>query len=794
MLHLIKRKTLLAFALVLCSLFFLISCQQKEKQKLPEPTSGVIPNGSAELVESSQIMGWKAYQDDPSATHFYSNIAKEGKKSFYIQSVQPSNGVWKCDVSVKPWSKYKFSGWIKTEGLQNPEGKGAGFKPDNFPVEYIGFTGNNDWAEVNFEFETGSNDSFVLQCLFNNGGKTTGKVWFDDMKLELLSSEVIKTNIVVDAKTEMEPMSDYIYGQFIEHLGKCINGGIWAEMIEDRKFYYEPNNELSPWIIEGDTSILSMDKKDSYTGDQTPVFNTLTNSKVILRQNGLGFRKEMAYDGRIVLKTSGSITSVKIRLLDNNTKEQIGETVINKFQNGYAKYPISFRSPVFTQNGSIEIIPEGIGKVWLGAISLMPQDNVEGFRADVLALLKGLNSPIYRWPGGNFVSGYNWRDGIGDRDKRPPRKNPAWDGVEYNDMGMNEFMRLCELLNTKPYIAVNAGLGNFKEAANQVEYCNGDIHTPMGKWRAENGHSEPWKVEWWGVGNEMYGDWQLGHMSTEAFVEKNNQFADAMYSIDPKIKIVAVGNVGAWDEMILAKDGGKMDYLSEHFYSSGRKGLMTHIEQIPRAIKKIADAHREYRKNIPGLKEKNIKICMDEWNYWYGPYIYGELGTRYFLRDALGIAAGINEFSKNSDVIYMANYAQTVNVLGAIKTNTTHSAYEATGMALKMYRDHFGSIPVKISGETRPFDVAATLTADRKTLVVSIVNPTWESQSFKLDINNLKLGTDVELYTLIGPDDMSFNTPGEKESVIIDGPVKQKLSDSYEVKPYSANLFRFAIK
>ncbi len=124
----------------------------------------------------------------------------------------------------------------------------------------------------------------------------------------------------------------------------------------------------------------------------------------------------------------------------------------------------------------------------------MPADNVQGFRPDTLALLRELNAPVYRWPGGNFVSGYNWRDGIGDRDKRPPRKNPAWKGVEHNDVGIHEFMALCALLETEPYIAVNSGLGDVASAADEVEYVNGAAATPMGKLRAANGHAEPYRA------------------------------------------------------------------------------------------------------------------------------------------------------------------------------------------------------------------------------------------------------------------------------------------------------------
>ena len=136
----------------------------------------------------------------------------------------------------------------------------------------------------------------------------------------------------------------------------------------------------------------------------------------------------------------------------------------------------------------------------------MPKDNIDGMRADTIKLLKELNAPVYRWPGGNFVSGYNWRDGIDpDRDKRPPRKNPAWTGVEHNDFGIHEYIAFCRLINTEPMISVNTGLGKVEEAAKEVEYANGSADTEMGKLRAKNGSKEPFNVQFWCVGNEMYG-------------------------------------------------------------------------------------------------------------------------------------------------------------------------------------------------------------------------------------------------------------------------------------------------
>lgn len=185
---------------------------------------------------------------------------------------------------------------------------------------------------------------------------------------------------------------------------------------------------------------------------------------------------------------------------------------------------------------------------------------------------------------------------------------------------------------------------------------------------------------------------------------------------------------------------------------------------------------------------------MDEWNYWYGPHIYGELGTRYFYRDAMGIAAGLNEFSKNSDIIFMANYAQTVNVIGCIKTNTTHSVLDATGQVLKLYRHKFGFIPVKLSGETRPLDIAATLTNAGDTLTLSVVNPTSEQVEFPVEISGGETSKVAEAWKITAPDEMSTNEPGQKPFVIIEGPESREYNGKLSVAPVSITIFRIPLK
>lgn len=768
----------------------------RQGQPLSGGDWGVLPNASAEDVISSKVLYWETDAWMKEALHFYDAVAHEGKRSLCISADGFANGRWSNRVNLRPWSKYRFKGWVKTDGIVPQTGLGAGIRLAGVSADMVTLQGTQDWTEVGCVFETGDNDCATVECLLGVDGKAKGKVWFDDMSFQLLETAEIHTNLSIDPAEQGIEMSPYIYGQFIEHMGRCIYGGIWAEMLMDRKFWYAPGTKGSAWKVNGNgktEDLLYMDTSAPYTGVHTPVLKAGGN-QVSLEQGGLGLKSGVACSGYVVMKADRKMPVKVVLDYGNYTQEVMLEATAS-----YQKYPVKFgASDTKLKDACLRIIPQGQGRLWIGTASLMPDDHTDGFRSDVLALLKGLKAPVYRWPGGNFVSGYNWHDGIGDRDKRPPRKNPAWTGVEANDVGIHEFMRLCELLETEPYIAVNAGLGGVREAADEVEYCNGDVTTPMGKLRKQNGQVNPWKVKWWSVGNEMFGDWQLGFMSTGDFVKKHNSFADAMWEVDSSIHLIAVGEVGKWDEMIMANCAGKMDLISEHFYCQDWHGggLMTHASQIRRNIRRIADAHRNYRKEIPALKGKDIRICMDEWNYWYGPHIYGELGTRYFLRDALGIAAGINEFLRQSDMVFMANYAQTVNVIGCIKATTTDACYASTGEVLKMYREHFGTVPVKVSGETRPFDVAAALDPQTETLTVSVVNPGWDEVAFGLKIVNkhfeyngkkYTVSGDGKMYVLTGPDDMAYNTPGQAPVVGVEEMALEN-TGKLKVKPFSANI------
>jgi alpha-L-arabinofuranosidase len=269
----------------------------------------------------------------------------------------------------------------------------------------------------------------------------------------------------------------------------------------------------------------------------------------------------------------------------------------------------------------------------------------------------------------------------------------------------------------------------------------------------------------------------------------------AMKTVDPAIKIVAVGAVGRWDETMLAEASNHMDYLSEHFYVGVKPGLLSHVAQAPAEVRRIAEAHRKYRQTILSLKLKEVPVALDEWNYWYGPDLYGEIGVRYFLKDALGVAAAFNEYARQSDIYFMANYAQTVNVIGAIKTSKTAAAFDTTGLVLKLYRNHFGTIPVAVEGRAEPLDVMACWRDEaKKVMTVSIVNPTKTAQTIKLDFGRLGLGKTAKLYLIAGADPQLYNEPGQPPAVAIEEKEGAPFGKKVTVPAISVSLYEIAVK
>jgi len=629
-----------------------------------------------------------------------------------------------------------------------------------------------------------------------------------------------QNSVTIDTGKTSEPISPYIYGQFIEHLGRCVYGGIWAEMLDDRKFYYPITADYkpyvkskaipkeapfqvvgaSPWQIIGSADLVAMVKEDSFVGEHTPLIQAGGG----IRQLDLGMVKGKDYMGYIYLKARKGNPSVTVSLVWGSNQQD--SMKFKTIQKGYVKYPFWLTSGGDTNSGKLEIKVEN-GSCFVGTVSIMPADNINGMRADTIAILKELNATVYRWPGGNFVSGYDWRDGIGDRDKRPPRTNPAWTGVEHNDFGIHEFIDFCRIIDTEPLVTVNTGFGDAYSAAAELEYANGSVETPMGALRKVNGSAKPFNVRLWCIGNEMYGDWQIGYIRLKDYVLKHNWVTQKMLEMDPDIVCVACGNVGEWSEGLMKNCADYIDIIDEHFYvTKTLPDVTAHVAQVTENIANITKYHRDLRKKLDSLKGKDIKVSLTEWNYWnYDPgegdkllpedaYWYGELGRRYFMQDALGIAAGLHEYFRNSDIMYLAAYAQTVNVIGCIKTTKTAASFATTGLPLALYRNHYGTIPVDVVNNNAALDIAAAWTQDSKALTVGIVNTTGKQQQITMDLKGANLTGAGTVWVIANSDPMVYNEPGKEPKVVIKENKVTGVSNQLTVPGYSINLYRLDVR
>jgi alpha-N-arabinofuranosidase len=308
-----------------------------------------------------------------------------------------------------------------------------------------------------------------------------------------------------------------------------------------------------------------------------------------------------------------------------------------------------------------------------------------GLRTDVVAALRELNPRIIRYPGGNFLSGYHWRDGVGPVAQRPRRRELAWQSIETNHFGTHEFITLCRMPGAEPMLGVNLGTGTIEEAGAYVEYCNAPAGTLEADRRVANGAPEPFGVRYWCLGNEMDGPWQIGHMDATAYAVKAREAAKLMKWHDPSIRLTLCGSSSShmptypeWDRIALEICWEYVDYLSLHFYAGNRDDDTDSYLALARQFEDHLDALAGTLRYVKAkLRSRHdVYLSWDEWNVWYkdqtmqggwqeAPHLIEEV---YNLEDALVVAQWLNVFLRRCDVLKMACLAQLVNVIAPILT------------------------------------------------------------------------------------------------------------------------------
>lgn len=440
-----------------------------------------------------------------------------------------------------------------------------------------------------------------------------------------------------------------------------------------------------------------------------------------------------------------------------------------------------------------------------------------GFRTDVIEALKEIKTPIVRWPGGCFVSTYHWLDGVGP--ERTPVYDKSWQVEDPNTFGTDEYIKWCRVIGAEPYICTNAGTGTPEEMSDWVEYCNLNIGK-YGRRRIANGYAEPYNVKYWSVGNENYGEWELGARTVEEWGPMVRESAKLIRSVTKDAKLFAAGRADrAWTLPLLRNAGRHLDYISLHGYYDPRP--LFHYDTPSPYIDCMMQTERpekEIAETISILEETGfrgkIKIAFDEWNlrYWHHPW-HGDLrkgfeieardkndrNATYTMADAVFSACFLNSCLRNAADVEIACFSPIVNTRGGIYVHPDGIVKRTTFHTFKMYANLLEDyvVPVNVNSDrlysgdnsVSVIDCILTSNADNSRYVLAVVNkdPSRE-QSVKLDIPEIKTSKRLKNYVLSGNSVDDYNDIGAENRVVPQETSLRVNKGNIVVPPHSINL------
>ncbi|TGX55750.1 alpha-N-arabinofuranosidase [Sphingomonas gei] len=648
------------------------------------------------------------------------------------------------------------------------------------------------------------------------------------------------------------PVTRYAYGMFIEPIGGLVARTLWAEMLDDRKFYYPvvseardvpppPNAEGRPgvfyrkWRPIGGDAAVTMDVQDPFVGPHSPSV-AVGETPHGLAQSGIGVASNAQYTGSLWL--SGDATArVQVALIWGVGANDRQVVTLPAVGPAWQRVAFAFAPGADTLDARLEITGTGAGRFRVAAVSLMPSENVDGWRADTTTIAKSLNSGFWRLPGGNFLSDWDWHGALGPRDRRAPMFDHAWSAMQPNDIGMDEWMRLTRILGVEPYVTVNAGLGDANSAAEEVEYLNGPATSDWGAKRAANGHPEPYGVRFWNIGNEPYGWWQIGKTSLAYYLIKHREFAERMRAVDPSITLIASGAMPDqlhprdvkenstlqsiqhkfgteedWTGGFFAHAIDTFDGISEHWYDrpEERPNAPADAELIEYArapsnhVRMKAEEWKIYQQRFPAIAARKTFLSIDEYAYFGKPT----------LKNALGYAMVMQEMLRHTDFLTMSAFTTGASTMDITPTAST---LNTTGTVFKLYGEHFGAgtIPLAVEGNvpqpdprhsvgfahpqvkagsaTWPLDVIAGLSPDGRRLRIAVVNATYEPQRLQLEPRGLKPGGAGIRWMLTGRSIDAENKVGAPAGVTISEKRVPAPGRALTVDPISVTIFEYPV-
>ncbi|MFS0726587.1 alpha-L-arabinofuranosidase C-terminal domain-containing protein [Paenibacillus sp. 1P07SE] len=528
------------------------------------------------------------------------------------------------------------------------------------------------------------------------------------------------------------------------------------------------------------------------------------------------------YQVKIVARASVELTSLTVEAVDRRTEERLGAAVIELASHNWHEYETTLSLSSACAEAELRIyVPEdhprwadhvSTGMLWLDHVSLLAADSIALVKREVVEKTRDLNAGMMRLSG-NYISAYHWEHGVGPVLERPVMYNEAWGGWTSKYFGTDEFIAFCRELGVEPLISVNDGSGTPSEAAAWIQYCNGSADTPMGALRAANGHPEPYGVKYWEIGNEVWGAWQVGTCSAEAFAARTVAFAKAMKAEDASIVLLACGHTDqAWNKPVLEQAGEWIDYLTLHIYHGyGSFGMNrdTPAEDRYKAIAAFPEFTRHYVTETAASiaadpKHAHVNIAITEYNTMYYPNtIRKGLPNEHTLGAAVANAANLNEMLRGSDRVHIGSFSDLVNgwLGGCIRVGDYYAdqycgkqpGYSGrpldvygtpTFEVLKLYanRELRHILPVRTECDTfavpalkqtamplealPELDVTAGVNGAGDSVTVLIVNRGLEEVNAVLDLTAFDAADETILYEITGEGYDAINSVFEPENIL----------------------------
>ena len=504
-------------------------------------------------------------------------------------------------------------------------------------------------------------------------------------------------------------ISPLLFGDNLEHTRACVNGGISAEILKNRKFVGKPGRYgcANGWYPIGEKTYFAFGESYTRHGEgyrmhramecNAQYITNYTGQKGGFGQKDLFVRGGAPYACTVALKASVT-TAVTVSLLGYE-KTVYDSGTIHAEPGDYREVTLTLTPPRDDSEARLEITFDTVGTIMIGAVSLMPQNNFHGMRRDVIERMKEIGIRLLRWPGGNFAGEYHWKDGLLPRNMRAPFQSylgletaPHTMGYDFHEINTDDFLALCQEIGAEPFITLNPAWNTPEDSADWVEYCNGDETTAYGKIRADHGHREPYNVQFWSLGNEAgYGHME-GANTPEGYAKAVREHAERILAVSPGLTICSSGPYpnGDWAEKSAKKLSDVASVVSLHHYT----GFPSFIDLDRREEEYTAFIQEVDRGNLAcmrelsaQIKDSGVRISYDEWNAWYAWYRVGSVSEGIFA------AAFMNMLFRNADRygVTMACHFESVNE-GAIMVHPDRAELAPAGTARSLMSEHAGGI------------------------------------------------------------------------------------------------------